>query len=394
MKKIFIYLLTIIISLFWLFPTYADLANTPAEDGNWYYYTNDSTDESITTVANNINGWWYVSNGKVDFNYNGFASNRNGDWYCENGKVNFDVNDIIYGEVKGINGWWYVANSKVIYGIETVAQRKAYGWWFIGKDGKVDFSMNTVAHNDNGWWVIENGKVNFGYNGLASNQNGLWYCVNGKVDFSYNDDNYQYNNYTYKIVNGKAYKLENAVFFGDSVAFGASISAQERYSKLLCEILEIEEKNFAVNGAGFYRYSQDKFFIPNQVNNVMSYQERQQTRFVFIEGGYNDFNNGYRDVLYAINTIDDMIIQIKKLYPNAKIYLLYGDDGPSSSSFRKDYDTAIKLINLYYKNYSDIYVLEDFNLVLNYNKSYYSDGIHPNAIGHRIIANWLYGEIQ
>ena len=256
--------------------------------------------------------------------------------------------------------------------------------------------MNTIAHNDNGWWVIENGQVNFGYNGLASNQNGLWYCVNGKVDFSYNDDNFQYNNYTYKIVNGKAHKLENAVFFGDSVAFGTSITQQERYSKLLCDMLDLEEKNFAVGGAGFSGcgYMKNTYFIPNQVNNSMSYQERQQTQFVFIEGGFNDFNNGFDNILLTINNLDNMIYQVKNLYPNAKIYLLYGDDGPGSLSFRDNYDLAVKLINLYYENYFDIYVLEDFNLLLNYDKNYFSDYVHPNAIGHKVIADWLYENIQ
>ncbi|MCC8152300.1 MAG: hypothetical protein LIO96_12870 [Lachnospiraceae bacterium] len=54
------------------------------------------------------------------------------------------------------------------------------------KNGKVDFSANTIAHNKNGWWYVKGGKVQFSYTGFGTNSNGSWYCENGKVTFKKN----------------------------------------------------------------------------------------------------------------------------------------------------------------------------------------------------------------
>ena len=52
-------------------------------------------------------------------------------------------------------------------------------------NGKVDFTFNGLAQNQNGWWYLKDGKVDFDYTGLAKNNNGIWYVRNGKVDFDY-----------------------------------------------------------------------------------------------------------------------------------------------------------------------------------------------------------------
>lgn len=64
-------------------------------------------------------------------------------------------------------------------------------------NGKVDFTFNGLAQNQNGWWYLKDGKVDFSYNGLAANKNGVWYVKNGKVDFDYSG------NTTCKISKGK-----------------------------------------------------------------------------------------------------------------------------------------------------------------------------------------------
>ncbi len=229
---------------------FTGLADYSNENG-WWYIENGKVTFTANTVAKNKNGWWYVEGSQVKFKYNGFGQNNNGWWYIENGKVTFKKNSVIKDTDKKIdgtagwyyvtgsqvkqnftgvadyaneNGWWYVKDGKVDFSANTVAKNKngwwyvlggqvkfgftgladysnASGWWYI-KNGKVDFSANTVARNKNGWWYVKDGKVDFSFNGLASNPNGRWCIKDGKVDFSYNGE-YVYNGVTYSIVDGK-----------------------------------------------------------------------------------------------------------------------------------------------------------------------------------------------
>ncbi len=165
----------------------ADYSNS----NGWWYINNGKVTFDQNTVAQNKNGWYYVEDSKVIFSYNGFAKNSNGWWYIESGKVTFNKNSVIQDTNKKIDGaksWWYVVGSKVQTNFTGLADySNSNGWWYI-KDGKVDFSMNTVAKNKNGWWYVLDGKVQFGFTGLAdySNENGWWYIKDGKVDFSKN----------------------------------------------------------------------------------------------------------------------------------------------------------------------------------------------------------------
>ncbi|MCC8151290.1 MAG: hypothetical protein LIO96_07525 [Lachnospiraceae bacterium] len=165
----------------------ADYSNA----NGWWYIRNGKVDFSVNTVAKNKNGWYYVSGGKVNFSYNGFAKNSNGWWYIEKGKVTFQKNSVIQDKTGalGTKGtWYYVTGSKVQTGFTGLADySNANGWWYI-RNGKVDFSVNTVAQNKNGWWYVTGGKVQFGFTGLANyaNANGWWYIKNGKVDFTAN----------------------------------------------------------------------------------------------------------------------------------------------------------------------------------------------------------------
>ncbi len=178
--------------------------------GTWYYVVGSKVRKDYTGVANykNENGWWYIRNGKVDFTYTGFSSNKNGKWYVEKGQVKFNKNSVIK-DAKGAIGpkgtWYYVVGSKVQTGYTGVANYKnENGWWYI-KNGKVDFSANTVAKNKNGWWYVKNGKVDFKYTGIASNKNGTWYVKDGKVRFDYSGK-VKVGKVTYTVIKGKVKK--------------------------------------------------------------------------------------------------------------------------------------------------------------------------------------------
>ena len=143
----------------------------------WFYIKKGQVDFSYNGLVKNDQGWWAVHKGKVDFNYNGFESNDQGMWYCEKGKITFNKTDVIKDSKTGI--WWNVIKSKVTPGI-TVA-KNVNGWWYIDKNGKVDFTFNGLAKNQYGTWVIEKGKVNFNYNGKYTYNGKNYNIKDGKV---------------------------------------------------------------------------------------------------------------------------------------------------------------------------------------------------------------------
>ena len=172
------------------------------KNGWWYIGKDGKVDFTKNTVAKNQYGWWCIVNGKVDFNYNGLANNQYGWWKLENGKVNFNFNGIASNQ----NGDWYCQGSKVQFDKTDVVycdNNKFKGWYYI-KNGQIQYNNETVQCNKNGWWYIgKDGKVNFDFNGIAHNQNGDWFIKNGKVDFTYNNNNYEWNGKIYNIINGK-----------------------------------------------------------------------------------------------------------------------------------------------------------------------------------------------
>ncbi len=225
------------------------LANTPEYNGfhqapnskDWYYYKNGKIDTSVTEVkkgtVDGVTGWWNVVAGKVTRKET-VAKNANGWWYInKNGMVDFHANTV----AKNAYGWWYIVNGKVQLGFTGLANyRNAYGWWYI-KNGKVDFSHNGVEKNKNGWFYVTGGKVQAGFTGLANykNKNGWWYIKNGKVDFSHNGVEKNKNGWFY-VTGGKVqlgytglanYKNKNGWWYikKGKVDFSANTIAKNKY---------------------------------------------------------------------------------------------------------------------------------------------------------------------
>ncbi len=285
------------------------------DDGNWYYYTNGVKATGTTdvikgtvdgqsgwwnvikgkvtkdvTVAKNSNGWWYIdNNGMVDFSYNGFAKNSNGSWYCENGKVTFSKNDILKdstGAIGAKGDWYYVAGSKVQAGYTGVSDFKnANGWWYI-KNGKVDFTANTVAKNKNGWWYVLGGKVQFNFSGLADykNANGWWYIKNGKVDFTHNGIDKNKNGWWY-VKNGKVDFSHNGVDKNENgwwYVTGGQVQ-------------------FSFTGLADYKNANGWWYIKNgKVDFTANTIAKNKNGWWYVKNGKVDFSAG--DYSFAANT--------------------------------------------------------------------------------------------
>ena len=111
----------------------------------------------------------------------GWVEYINGEWvYVKDGKIDYSYNGVAQNE----NGWWKIKNGKVDFSFTGLAKNE-YGWWYC-ENGKVNFTYNGIVKNEYGWWKVTNGKVDFTYNGLAKNENGWWMLQGGKVDFDYN----------------------------------------------------------------------------------------------------------------------------------------------------------------------------------------------------------------
>ena len=149
---------------------------TVAQNSNgWWHIQNGKVNFNSNTVAHNSNGWWVIRGGKVDFSYNGMASNSNGMWKITGGRVTFNDN----GVIQVGNVWYNLSGSKVVPG--PTVEQNANGWWYIDREGKVDFTYNGIASNSNGSWLIQGGKVNFGYNGTYKEDSWLYEISGGKV---------------------------------------------------------------------------------------------------------------------------------------------------------------------------------------------------------------------
>ncbi len=172
-------------------------------DGMWEF----TLDVKDGLIKDSDGVWRLYKDGVFQRDYTGFAENANGKWYVKHGVVAFDTTDILKdktGAIGDADEWYYVIDSKVQTGFTGLSNfSNQYGWWYI-KDGKVDFSRNSVDKNKNGWWYVVGGKVQFGFTGLANykNENGWWYIQNGAVNFNHNGVDKNKNGWYY-VVGGK-----------------------------------------------------------------------------------------------------------------------------------------------------------------------------------------------
>lgn len=264
--------------------TVANLADgvcvDPTGETSDLYYYKDGVLQKITDVIK-IDGTWYnLVEGMVQGDT--VARNSLGWWYVnKDGIVDFKYT----GFAQNKNGWWYCQNSKVNFNVNDVikdTRGKINGeqdWWYV-KGSQVIF-MDTVAKNSNGWWRIANGKVDFNCNSVEKNENGWWYIRSGKVNFNYTGAAKNSNGW-WRIVNGKVdfgcnsvEKNENGWWYirGGKVDFGYT--------------------GVAKNGKGWWRIVNGK--VDFSCNGV----EKNENGWWYIRGGKVDF--GYTGVAKNAN---------------------------------------------------------------------------------------------
>lgn len=202
------------------------------------------------------------------------------------------------------------------------------------------------------------------------------------------------------------------------LALGDSITAAHRYIVHLKELSGAKEiVNYGIGGTTIAKRKKlfgneyDKDFI----GRVSKMQENADVILVF--GGTNDYGHGDVPIGNENDTGEDtfcgcvnkLIHLLKEKYASSTIFFIsplprVGQDNPFGENGRKsepfgtleDYVKALKSVVA--KNdlpILDLFVDEDFQLENPKFQEYINaDGLHPNAIGHKMIAQKIWNFLQ
>lgn len=203
-------------------------------------------------------------------------------------------------------------------------------------------------------------------------------------------------------------------FLGDSITAGAWLtSPDDKYTVLLCKKLGATENNYGISATRIARQtkpSEDKSFDQDFLSRLTSLDAAADFTFVF--GGTNDYGHGdapfgNKDdktpyTFYgAMNVMTEYLVG--KFGKNKLCYILplprFNENDPRGGHSCKpvaagtldEYRRAIEFVASKYG--VDVLNLNDAFPVPKAQEAdeLTADGLHPNAKGHRLIADKLYG---
>ena len=214
----------------------------------------------------------------------------------------------------------------------------------------------------------------------------------------------QINNLNISAMTYDYFKNKNVLFIGDSYTYGTGASDHgqgdtKRYSSILANALEATEFNYAIGATGFCDTGNVNGTFKQQVINAangMTQEEKDNTHLVIIAGGVNDYREG---ATFSASQMESganaAALNAKNNFPNALILvvpMLYM--GHSANARLWNFENAI--INgvggiSLVKNTTFIRGAWTWNYGLA--SHYTSDNLHPNDLGHKVIAAQIYSHI-
>lgn len=177
-------------------------------------------------------------------------------------------------------------------------------------------------------------------------------------------------------------------FIGDSWGAGNGVSSGEAYPEVVSTRLNMGCVNKCVGGSGFLRRAggTGKTFT-DQLNDLITENTTTPIDYVCVMGGFNDINNNHsaEEIREACNTL---INGIRTGLPNAKI--IWMGFNMRCNAVTEKFRQVMSYVNNAYKQCSSgvIYGARNWQYdLIGFENYYNNDCVHPNATGHKIIAN-------
>lgn len=205
-------------------------------------------------------------------------------------------------------------------------------------------------------------------------------------------------------------------FLGDSITEGAGAScAEEKYVNVVGRLLGCEVRNFGVGGTRIARQT-----VPSEVGiydeDFLKRSEKMpfDADMVFVFGGTNDYGHGDAELgsidsdnVYTFcGAVNVLVEKLSKKYGKEKVCFilplhrydegnLYGEGNKKKAGFSLSVYVETLICLLMQKNVAFLDLRQHFPIPqTNTGDAYTVDGLHPNPLGHRLIAEKIVEYIQ
>ncbi len=213
-------------------------------------------------------------------------------------------------------------------------------------------------------------------------------------------------------------KHKKVCFLGDSITHGETLAdLSQRFATLLSRKYDFTEYNYGVSGTRIAKQRVTDLYPEwdaDFIDRVDIMEPKADVIIVF--GGTNDYGHGDaplgtfsdRDPYTFYGGLHTLYKKLLEKYPTSKIVILTPLHRPNEFSPRgdgrkptdygalRDYVRIIREVAEYYSlPVLDLYAQSGMQPEIDIiNKTYFSDGLHPNQTGHKAIAEKIGGFLE
>lgn len=189
-------------------------------------------------------------------------------------------------------------------------------------------------------------------------------------------------------------------FLGDSITYGDELADRNRsYASLLAGMMQASAYgNYGLNASCMGGINPDRFVDRYGWMSL-------EADLVFVLGGTNDYEFATpigtmtdRDSTTFYGCLNLLMCSLQQMYPEAEIIFMTplcrnGGTRPNAAgNTLEDYAYAMMNMGEFYDiPVMDLYHAKELNFVGS--RYYLVDGLHPTEAGHRVMANYIYGQL-
>lgn len=205
-------------------------------------------------------------------------------------------------------------------------------------------------------------------------------------------------------------------FLGDSITEGAGAGALEcRYSALTAKYFGAEERNFGVGGTRIAKQVKRTNNPDDDVFMCRAVKMPTDADFTFVFGGTNDYGHGdaklgtfdSRDDYTFYGAFHNLVAYMVASFPKDKLCFVmpiprYDQDNPYGDGSKDEPMASMQAYIQAEKEVLEYYGVDCLDMTNAFyipttqqdDGELYADGLHPNAKGHRFIADQLIGYLK